>query len=276
MRTSGVQATPPLVWAGAAAAALTVAVAGALEGFSVSIGGYVGAGNSQRLLPPVERTFTLLGYGHPRYLAAFALALVAVVAAARGWRHVTGWVTLATIVVAATAGLALTSAVLDESNGRLGGVFLVDAVNEVQKVAAQRPEASNPAYGASGYSADAEIGWQLTVGAFATLLAISSIALGRRIADAVGWITLAVIFAAVILVGMVPGENCGGSTYYEHDPDSNPLGLLAAFGSLACAGLGVGALLAGRWRNGAAAVGVGLPAAFVAWVVLAGKDCAFY
>ena len=116
---------------------------------------------------------------------------------------------LAAIVVAAAAGLSLTSAVLEESNGRFGGVFMIDAVNEVRKVAAQRPEASHPAYGASGYSADAEIGWQLTIGAFAALLAISSIALGRRVADAAGWITLAVSVAAVLLVAIVPGENCG-------------------------------------------------------------------
>ena len=105
MQTGSPPATHPLAWAGAAAAGLTVAGAGLLAGFSVSIGGYVGAGNDQRLLPPVERSFTLLGYGHPRYLAAFALALVAVAAAAWGWRHATGWPALATIVVVATAGL---------------------------------------------------------------------------------------------------------------------------------------------------------------------------
>ena len=169
----------------------------------------------------------------------------------------------------------MTSAVLDEDNGRFGGVFMVDAVNEVREVAAQRPEASNPAYGASGYAADAEIGWQLTIGAFAALLAISSIALGRRLAAAAGWITLAVSIAALILVAIVPGENCGSVGSYEHDPNSNPLGLLAPFGSLACARLGGGALLAQRWRTGGVAVGAGLLTAFVTWAVLAARDCAF-
>lgn len=98
------RSTPPVVWGSAALCASVAVLAGLLPAFTVSVGVIVGAGNSQRILPPLERTFTLLGYGHPRYLGAVAAALVVIAAAARGSRRATAWMPLAAILAAALAG----------------------------------------------------------------------------------------------------------------------------------------------------------------------------
>jgi hypothetical protein len=266
--------THRLAWGAAALSAALVVPAGLLPGFTVAIGAYVGAGDDQRILAPLERTFTLLGYGHPRYLAAVGAALVALAAAAWGWRRARAWLPLALMLAAAVAGLSLTSAAVRASNGPSGGVFLADAVKEVQALAEQRPESRDPAFDTSSYSARPAIGWRITQGAFYALLLISSVVLGRRMTRE-GWIAAGVVLAAaMVLVFELPGENCGGSEL-GHDPDSNPLGLLAVFAGGACAGLGIGAI-SRRRAIGALAVVAGPAAAFVAAVVLAAKDCAFY
>ena len=101
--------------------------------------------------------------------------------------------------------LTLTSAGLRTSNGPSGGVFLSDAVEEVQAIVARSREARNAAFETSGYSVTAEIGWWLTQGAFYGLLLIASVALGRRIRR-VRWVVLGLIIAAVVLVGSVPAR----------------------------------------------------------------------
>jgi len=198
------------VWASAVACATVVVVAGLLPGFTVSFETYIITGYTERFLAPVERTHSLLGYGHPRYLAAVAAALLVIAAAAWGRRRMAAWPALAAILVAAVVALSVTTAVLGESNGRSGGVFLSDAVDEVRALVQSSRAARDPKFKIAGYEASPEIGWWITQGALWVLLAISSVALGRRRVGSVGWLALGYVAMAALLVGLVPGPECTG------------------------------------------------------------------
>lgn len=277
--------TKPLLLAGSAACALATLAAGLLDGFSVHVEAYIGGGDSQRTFE-YDRTFSLLSYGHARYIAVLVAAGAALVAAGWALRARSAWPPLATMLAAALVGLSLFAAEFEPdapgvrgcaSASSCGGAFLSPAVDELMDAARSRPEARHHEYNLlRGYRASPEIGWSLTSSALYVLLGLSGVALGRRAPALVRSAVPAAAAIAIVLVLAVPGADCGGDGTPARDPDTNPLGLLAIGLALACAAVGLGSLTRRRGLAGPLALAGGLVLAGVSALLLAGKDCSFY